>query len=197
MAKELGKSEIMENLKLLSEWLYVKYPGEVFEVTVVGGAAMALNGFKEQTRDVDLLVPDVLPEPLKKGVAHISRARALSPEWLNTNAANIFKKQKKEKKLPRYFREISRTIVIGKNLKVRLMGRRGLIAMKLYAASPSFAKHTTDLKKLRPNKEEMEEAVRFVLNMDDHETRRQDLGTILKQIGFDADEILQQIDKPR
>ena len=58
-------------------------------------------------------------------------------------------------------------------------------------------KHTTDLKKLKPNKEEMEEAVRFVLHMDGHETRRQDLGTILKQIGFDADEILQQIDKPR
>ena len=55
MPHELDKTEILENLKLLSDWLRVKHPGDVFELTLVGGAAMALNGFKEQTRDIDLL----------------------------------------------------------------------------------------------------------------------------------------------
>ena len=53
MAQELTKTEMLENLRLLSEWLRVKYPGETFQLTVVGGAAMALHGFKDQTKDID------------------------------------------------------------------------------------------------------------------------------------------------
>ena len=55
MVKPLKSSEILENLKLLSDWLRVKYPGDHFELIVVGGAALALDGFKEQTTDIDLL----------------------------------------------------------------------------------------------------------------------------------------------
>ena len=54
MVKPLKSGEILENLKLLSDWLRVKYPGDHFELIVVGGAALALDGFKEQTTDIGL-----------------------------------------------------------------------------------------------------------------------------------------------
>jgi len=53
MPTDLIRTQILENLKLLSEWLSVKYPDDTFELVVVGGAAMALDEFKDQTRDID------------------------------------------------------------------------------------------------------------------------------------------------
>jgi len=188
MPTDLNKTQILENLEVLSEWLSVKYPDDTFELVVVGGAAMALDEFKDQTRDIDLLFPEILPAALKEGIAHVSRAKRLPPEWINTNAANILKKLKPTKGLPEYFNEISRTIDIGDNLKITLIGRQALIAMKLLASTPSYTKHTDDIRSLNPRKEEIEEAVRFVLSIDNDELRKEDLRIVLKAIGFDFDE---------
>ena len=64
MAKPLGRTEILENLKMLADWIRVKQPGEHFELVVVGGAAMTIEGFKDQTMDIDVIRPEVLPEPI-------------------------------------------------------------------------------------------------------------------------------------
>jgi len=78
----------VENLRLLADWLRVKYPGEHFEFIVAGGAAMTLEGFKGQTTDIDLLSPEVLPDSIKKGIAHVAGAgKRLGAEWLNTSLA--------------------------------------------------------------------------------------------------------------
>ena len=61
--------------------------------------------------------------------------------------------------------------------------------MKLLASTPSYSKHTDDLKGLHPKKTEIEEAVRFVLSVDNDELRREDLRIVLKAIGFDFDEL--------
>jgi len=188
MPTDLNKTQILENLEVLSEWLSVKYQDDTFELVVVGGAAMALDEFKDQTRDIDLLLPEILPAALKEGIAHVSRAKRLPPEWINTNAANILKKLKPTKGLPEYFNEISRMIDIGDNLKITLIGRQALIGMKLLASTPSYTKHTDDIRSLNPRKEEIEEAVRFVLSIDNDELRKEDLRIVLKAIGFDFDE---------
>jgi hypothetical protein len=85
--------------------------------------------------------------------------------------------------------------MVGDNLKINLIGRQGLISLKMYAATPSYKKHTIDIKKLGPNNLEVLEAVRFVLNMDDSEPRKEDLRTVLKDIGFDFDEIHRRLSK--
>jgi len=188
MPTDLNKTKILENLEVLSEWLSVKYPDDTFELVIVGGAAMALDEFKDQTRDIDLLLPEILPAALKEGIAHVSRAKRLPPEWINTNAANILKKLKPTKGLPEYFNEISRMIDIGDNLKITLIGRQALIGMKLLASTPSYTKHTDDIRNLNPRKEEIEEAVQFVLSIDNDELRKEDLRIVLKAIGFDFDE---------
>ena len=45
------------------------------ELVVVGGAAMALEEFKDQTTDIDVIRPEVLPEPIVNGATNISRIK--------------------------------------------------------------------------------------------------------------------------
>ena len=187
MPTVLNKTQILENLEVLSEWLRVKYPDDTFEL-VVGGAAMALDGFKDQTMDIDLLLPEILPDALKEGIVHVGKAKRLAPEWINNNPANILKKLRPSKGLPEYFNEISRKIEIGDNLEITLIGRQALIGMKLLASTPSYTKHTNDIRSLNPRKEEIKEAVRFVLSIDNDELRKEDLRIVLKAIGFDFGE---------
>ena len=60
--------------------------------------------------------------------------------------------------------------------------------LKLLASTPSYTKHTDDTRSLNPRKKEIEEAVRFVLSIDNDELRKKDLRIDLKAIGFDFDE---------
>jgi hypothetical protein len=189
MANPLKKIEIIENLSLLSDWLRIKYPGEHFELVVAGGSAMTLAGFKEQTTDIDLLRPEVLPSSIKNGIAHIGRVRRLGPEWLNTSLATMLSEVIGTKKLPEYFSEISRVIEVPDNLQISLIGRQALISLKMYAATPSYSKHTIDLKKLHPGWGEISEAVGFVMRVDNTNLRKDDLRVVLKEVGFDFDEI--------
>jgi len=200
MVKPLKENEIVENLKLLADWLRVKYPGQHFEFIVAGGAALTLEGFKGQTTDIDLISPKVLPDSIKKGIAHVARAKKLGAEWLNTSLANMLSTAAGPVKLPEYFREISRTLDVSDNLKIGLISRQALISLKLYATTPSYRKHTADLINLRPAAKEMTEALRFVMSIDDSNPRKDDLRIIMKDLGFDFDEIhhnLAKKGKPR
>jgi hypothetical protein len=189
MAKPLKKLEIIENLRLLSDWLRIKYPDEHFELVVAGGSAMTLAGFKDQTTDIDLLRPEVLRSSIKNGIAHIGRVRRLGPEWLNTSLATMLSEVIETKTLPEYFNEISLVIEVADNLKISLIGRQALISLKLYAATPTYSKHTVDLKKLHPSRGEISVAIRFVLSVDNTNLRKEDLRVVLKEVGFEFDEI--------
>lgn len=195
MVKPLKNNEIVEHLKLLADWLRVKYPGEHFELIVAGGAAMTLEGFKGQTTDIDLLSPKELPDSLKKGIAHVGRVKKLGADWLNTSLADMLAKSARSVKLPKYFSEVSRTFEMGDNLRVALIGRQAMISLKLYATTPSYRKHTDDLSNLRPSKREITEALRFVMNIDDSNPRKDDLRVVMKELGFDFDEIHRNLAK--
>jgi len=195
MVKPLKENEIVENLKLLGDWLRVKYPGEHFELIVAVGAAMTLEGFKGQTTDIDLLSPKELPDSLKKGIVHVGRAKRLGAEWLNTSLANMLSTSARSVKLPKYFSEISRTLELSDILKISLISRQALISLKFYATTPSYHKHTVDLGNLRPSKREITEALRFVMSVDDSNPRKDDLRIVMKELGFDFDEINHNIAK--
>jgi hypothetical protein len=92
-------------------------------------------------------------------------------------------------KLPKYFSEISRTLEVSDNLKIGLISRQALISLKLYAVTPSYRKHTEDLSNLRPSKREITEALRFVMSIDDSVPRKDDLRIVMKELGYDFDEI--------
>ena len=94
MTQALKEKEFLENLEMLADWIRVKYPGDSFELVVVGGAAMALEGFKDQTMDIDVIRPEVLPEPIINGVANIGKIRRIGSEWINSNVANMLLKKR-------------------------------------------------------------------------------------------------------
>lgn len=194
MAKPLKGNEILEYLKMLADWIRVKHPGDYFELVVVGGSAMALEGFKDQTTDIDVIRPEVLPEPIVKGVANIGKIRRLGSSWLNSDVANMLLKSTGSVVLPEYFNEISRSIEVGNNLKISLIGRQALISLKLYASTPSYSKHTEDINRLKPTAAEITEAVRFVLSIDSTDVRKDDLRVVLKDLRFDFDDIHRNIE---
>jgi hypothetical protein len=194
MAKPLDGDEILEQLKLLADWIRVKYPGDHFELVLVGGAAMALDGHKEQTRDVDVIRPEILPEAIVKGVASIGKIRRLGPRWLNSDVANMLQNSTRSVVLPDYFKEVSRSIEFGDSLRISLIGRQAMISLKLYASTPSYGKHTDDINRLKPTALEITEAVRFVLSIDDTDVRKDDLRAVLKNLRFDFDGILRNIE---
>jgi hypothetical protein len=193
MAEPLKEKEILENLKMLADWLRVKHPGDFFELVVVGGAAMTLQGFKNQTKDIDVFRPAALPEPIVSGIASIGKIRRLASGWINSNVANMLLQAKGSAVLPGYFNEVSRTIEVSENLKVGLIGRQALISLKLYAATPSYRKHTDDINRLEPDNAEITEAVRFVLSLDATDVRKDDLHVVLEDLGFDFDDIYKNI----
>jgi hypothetical protein len=193
MAEPLKEKQILENLKMLADWLRVKHPGDFFELVVVGGAAMTLQGFKNQTKDIDVFRPAVLPEPIVSGIASIGKIRRLASGWINSNVANMLLQAKGSAVLPGYFNEVSRTIEVSENLKVGLIGRQALISLKLYAATPSYRKHTDDINRLEPDNAEITEAVRFVLSLDATDVRKDDLHVVLEDLGFDFDDIYKNI----
>jgi hypothetical protein len=131
----------------------------------------------------------VLPDSIKEAIAHVSRAKKLGTEWLNTSLTNMLSKAAGSVRLPEYFNEISRTIEVSDNLKIGLISRQALISLKMYASTPSYRKHTVDLSNLRPSKKEITEALRFVMSVDDSDRRKDDLRIVLKDLGFDFDEI--------
>jgi len=57
------------------------------------------------------------------------------------------------------------------------------------STNPSYSKHTTDIKSMQPTAGEMKKAVSFVLNIDSTELRRNDLRILLKEMGFEFDEV--------
>ena len=192
MNSSFSKAEIISNLELLSDWLQAKHPAEQFELLLIGGAALALMGNKDQTNDIDLLEPHPLPEPLKQGIRAVAKARHLAIGWLNDQAAQIFSAgpNPEIKRFPEYFREIAQTFSVGKNLTVHIIGKQALISLKLYACNPSIAKHIDDLKALEPRKEEIKIAAQFCLSEDPHITSKQDLVEVIRKLEFDPDEIL-------
>ena len=124
----------------------------------------------------------------------IGKIRRIGSGWLNSNVANMLFKAKGSTVLPEYFNEISRTIEIGRNLRISLIGRQALISLKSYAATPSYRKHTDDLNRLAPNIAEITEAVRFILSIDGTDVRKDDLRIVLKDLRFDFDDIHRNIE---
>ena len=74
--------------------LYLHEQGLMLEAVVVGGAALALLGITDrQTRDVDVLHPD-LPESIARAAVEFARQRRaaekpLGDDWLNNGPSQL------------------------------------------------------------------------------------------------------------
>jgi len=113
--------------------------GFAFELAIIGGSSLLLQGFiQRSTRDVDVVAIVVdgelrnakpLPDDLLTAARDVGRAYGLGDGWLNAGPADVL-----ELDLPIGFLGRCETRRYG-GLTVHIAGRRDLIGLKLYAAT--------------------------------------------------------------
>ena len=159
-----------EALSALGELLAAD--GERARLIAVGGAALRLQGLVERTTtDVDVIArpdgqgvqhPEPLPPAVVRAMAAVARDLGLPADWLNTEIAAQWRTG-----LPPGLADDLTWRRFG-GLSLGLVGRRTLIALKLFAAVDRGPRsvHFQDLLALRPTRAELEEAAAWVETQD-------------------------------
>lgn len=143
---------------------YLQQRGLAFEATIVGGSALGLMGVTDrQTRDVDVLDPDV-PESIARASASFAREQRasgvpLADDWLNNGPAQL------KDVLPEGWDLRIEESYVGSALKLSVLGRADLLKSKLFA----LCDRGTDLRDciaLAPTSEELAAAEDWVAYQD-------------------------------
>lgn len=149
-------------------------------MVIVGGATMNLLGFvRRSTSDVDVIArafrdrdgslrlsrAEPFPESLRTAIRTVARDFELAENWMNAEVEGQWVHG-----LPPWIAEELTWKSYG-NLEVGLVGRRTLIALKLFAAvdSDPASVHVQDLLALAPTEAELEESRRWVGVQDAYE----------------------------
>jgi len=137
-----------------------------FQGIVIGGAALGLLGvMNRQTRDCDILYPE-LPEQIveaAKAFAEKKRAQGdfLQSDWLNNGPFPV------SELLPDHWRKRLLTIYTGKAITLQTLGRNDLLLTKLFG----YCDHGTDLADclaLAPSQNELVNAREWLHKQDAH-----------------------------
>jgi hypothetical protein len=156
-----GRAALEAALSVVGERLALA--GEPCAIVVLGGAAMNLLGIVDRpTVDVDILAradasgaihpPDPLPQALTRAAAAVARDRGFLDNWMNTTVADQWRFG-----LPDGLADRVAWRTFGA-LRVGIVGRRDLVAFKLYASADQTGPdnvHVRDLLALRPDEEEL------------------------------------------
>lgn len=147
---------------------------------VVGGATMNLLGIvRRSTSDVDVIAradrdeagdlhlsqAEPFPESLRAAIRTVARDFGLPSDWMNAEVGAQWVQG-----LPPWILDDITWRAYG-NLDVGLVGRRTLIALKLFAAVDSgpASVHAQDLLALAPTDVELQEAREWVMTQDAYE----------------------------
>ena len=136
------------------------------EAIVVGGSALALLGVTDrQTRDVDILDPELpaeVAEAAREFAAHMrTEGTELGDDWLNNGPMQL------AEVLPAGWRARVRAVFSGHALRLTTLGRGDLLKAKLFA----LCDRGTDLGDcvaLAPTPEELDEAGPWLAERDAH-----------------------------
>ena len=185
-----------EILEATGELLQAK--GEHVRIVVVGGASMNLLGFVNRTTDdvdviaraelqgsgqtVTLLPPDPLPDVLQEVIARIARDFGLPEDWMNTEIGA----QWRQGLPPWLVKDLTWRRYRG--LTVGLVGRRTLMALKLFAAVDQGPRsvHYQDLVALSPTPVELEAAAQWVTTQDASEAFAIMLQEVIHHVNHDT-----------
>jgi hypothetical protein len=134
------------------------------EAIVVGGAALALLGvIDRQTRDVDILHPELSAEvalAAREFAAHLRRQGvALADDWLNNGPMQL------AEVLPEGWRCRGRLAFEGAALRLTVLGRADLLKTKLFALCDRGT-DLADCVALAPAPEELAEAEPWLAKQD-------------------------------
>ena len=179
---------------LMAVGLLLQSEGEEAAIVIVGGASLSLSGYVPRvTEDVDVIArlaeeegiggvrlihPDPLPASLQRAILKVARDFGLDDRWMNTEVALQW-----HSGLPPGMPDEIEWRRFGA-LNVGLVGRRTLIALKLFAAVDDGPRgvHFQDLVALKPTREELSEAGEWVGTQDVSEPFHVMLGQVLQQL---------------
>lgn len=151
-------------IEAFDAWLAAR--GLELDAIVVGGAALALLGVTErQTRDVDILHPELSPEVSAAARQFAAQLRAgdvdLADDWLNNGPVAL------AGLLPPGWEGRTRESFEGTALRLRVLGREDLLKTKLFALCDRGT-DLADCLALQPDAEELAEAEPWLAGPDAH-----------------------------
>jgi hypothetical protein len=161
------------------------------EIVVAGGSALlALGLVRRTTRDVDVLAiaangelhsAEPLPDTLREARDRVTRDLGLDENWLNAGPTGLLTWG-----LPGGFWTRVVTRRYGDALTVHFVGRLDQIHFKLYAmVDQGGGRHETDLRALRPSREELIGAARWSMTHDPSPGYREMLRKALAGLGVE------------
>lgn len=167
--------------------------GMPYSIVVCGGTALAALGLiLRTTRDVDVLGEVVLkeqkteikkiddfPQWFQEASRVVKRDFGLTKYWIDTGPTFQV-----DAGLPEGFGDRLVRKAYGKYLTVYFISRIDQIYFKLFASLDRAGYHVDDLFNLNPSKEEMLEAVGWVLTQDTSKEFKTKLNEFLKKKGF-------------
>jgi len=196
---EMSHYAILRLLQELDQWMELEDCQPV-DWVVCGGAALGLQKLQDRpTRDVDVLGRwdeavlnvvgiEVFPKEL---LACINRVVANHPELagLGQNWVNLGPRALAQAGLPEGFASRLRELRVGKRLTLHVLGRKDLLALKLYAAAdehgPRQEIHFADLKGLAPTYDELDWAVDWIRTLRDFEEKRSAAKHVIERSGYE------------
>lgn len=129
-------------------------------IYTLGGAALYLLGYEDRaTVDVDDLRA-VMTGSIFECAKRVAKTLGIDEFWLNTGAAPLVKNFEKG------WKSKCQLVFSDTHLKVYAVDRQTLINTKLAAACNRSESDTDDLKWLKPNKQEMQKAKKYVQNVE-------------------------------
>lgn len=196
---EMTRDAILRLLQELDQWMELEDCPPV-DWVVCGGAALGLQELQDRpTRDIDVLgrwdetVSDVsgIERFSEEMLACINRVVANHPELagMGQNWINLGPRALVQAGLPKGFAERLRVLRVGKKLTLHLLGRRDLLALKLYAAAdehgPRQEIHFADLKGLAPTYEELDWAIEWLRTLRDFEEKQPVVKHVIERLGYE------------
>lgn len=196
---QLSRDMLESLLQELGDWLEFEDCQPV-EWVVCGGVALALQDLRSRTtRDVDVLgrwdagamvvsCVEEFPEEIK---ACIKKVAENHPELggLGANWINLGPRKLAAHGLPEGFERRMTSRQFGNRLTIHLLGRRDLLALKLYAAAddlgPRSEIHYEDIKALNPTFDELDACLDWLRTLGDFQEKRMQLKDVARRLGYD------------
>jgi hypothetical protein len=141
--------------------LFDELLGQSLEIFIAGGSNLLARGINNRvTLDIDVICPENLPEAVMKSVQQFAQSEGLSNDWLNTTCSRDLRFLDKD------WKSRAELYFAGKHLRVWLLGRKDMLALKLAAAVDRGEPDYSDIIKLKPTKEEWAFALEWAKQYD-------------------------------
>jgi hypothetical protein len=155
------RDEIRKYLTTFSQ-IYADLKGELVTVVICGGAGLnILEIIDRNTKDVDLVFPEHLPEKFEEASNMTAQYYGLKKGWINQGPLDLLRMG-----LPEGFFERCKPLDLEGQINWLITSRLDQIHFKLYASVDRGGYHLQDLRALQPTQDELVMAAQWCMTHD-------------------------------